>query len=183
MSKSTFLMLWCIPTLWWVVLQVLQKCPQKFEKLLVLVFSMGNKPLQKHNLMALLLLLPCYRAQSIDACKIWVIKGPVTAVQLILFNFANYLPSIAMELKVTKEIMCKLRNQSCETNKWISLLSIIFEFARSRGKVWEAVRLNSFQKPEFQSVSILFSFAHLWHLLFLLCYFNLPFKQLFLCLC
>ena len=148
----------------------------KFDKLLVLVLSMGNRPLKRHNLMALLLWLPCYRSRGIDACKIWVIKGAVTAAQFILFNFANYLPSIAMELKVTKEIMCKLRNQSCETNKWISLLSIIFEFARSRGKVWEAVRLNSFQKPEFQSVSILFSFAHLWHLLFLLCYFNLPFK-------
>ena len=29
------------------------------------------------------------------------------AVQLILFNFANYSPSIAMELKVSKEIICK----------------------------------------------------------------------------
>ena len=38
-------------------------------------------------------------------------------------------------------------------------------------------RLNSFQKPlEFQSASIFFSFAHPWHLLFLLCYFNLPLK-------
>ena len=51
-----------------------------------------------------------------------------------------------MEPKVTKEIMCKLQNMSCETNKWISLLIIIFEFSRSRGNVWEAVRLNSFQK-------------------------------------
>ena len=35
-----------------------------------------------------------------------VIKGAVfTAVQFILFNFANY--SIAMELKVSKEITCK----------------------------------------------------------------------------
>ena len=30
-----------------------------------------------------------------------------TAVQFILFNFANYSPSIAMELKVSKEITCK----------------------------------------------------------------------------
>ena len=29
------------------------------------------------------------------------------AVQLIFFNFANYSPSIAMELKVGKEITCK----------------------------------------------------------------------------
>ena len=29
------------------------------------------------------------------------------AAQLLLFNFANYSPSIAMELKVSKEITCK----------------------------------------------------------------------------
>ena len=29
------------------------------------------------------------------------------AVQFILFNFANYLSSIAMELEVSKEITCK----------------------------------------------------------------------------
>ena len=33
--------------------------------------------------------------------------GCVTAVQFILFNFANYAPSIAVELKVSKEITCK----------------------------------------------------------------------------
>ena len=31
-------------------------------------------------------------------------RGCVTAVQFVLFNFAKYLPSIAMELKVSKEI-------------------------------------------------------------------------------
>ena len=31
----------------------------------------------------------------------------VTAVQFILFNFANYSPIVAMELKVSKEITCK----------------------------------------------------------------------------
>ena len=34
-------------------------------------------------------------------------RGCVTAVQFILFNFANYSPSVAMELKVSKEITCK----------------------------------------------------------------------------
>ena len=29
------------------------------------------------------------------------------AVQFILFNFANYSPSIAIELKVSKELTCK----------------------------------------------------------------------------
>ena len=28
-------------------------------------------------------------------------------VQFILFNFANYSPSVTMELKVSKEITCK----------------------------------------------------------------------------
>ena len=157
MSKSTFLMLWCIPTLWWVVLQVLQKCPQKFEKLLVLVFSMGNKPLQKHNLMALLLLLPCYRAQSIDACKIWVIKGPVTAVQLILFNFANYLPSIAMELKVSKEITCKWQNQRSETNKYVSW-ALFLKLQAAGIKFEKLLGWTVFKNPNFnpfQSCSVL----------------------------
>ena len=35
------------------------------------------------------------------------LKGAVTAVQFILLNFANYSPSIAMELKVSKQITCK----------------------------------------------------------------------------
>ena len=35
------------------------------------------------------------------------LRGCVTAVQVILFNFANYSLSIAMKLKVSKEITCK----------------------------------------------------------------------------
>ena len=38
----------------------------------------------------------------------------------ILFNFANYWPSIAMELEVSKEITCKWQNQRSETNKYVS---------------------------------------------------------------
>ena len=34
-------------------------------------------------------------------------NGCVTAVQFILFNFANYSPSVTMELKASKEITCK----------------------------------------------------------------------------
>ena len=40
--------------------------------------------------------------------------------QFILFNFANYSPSIAMELKVGKEITCKWQNQGSETKKYVS---------------------------------------------------------------
>ena len=42
------------------------------------------------------------------------------AVQFILFNFANHSPSIAMELKVSKEITGKWQNQRSETNKYVS---------------------------------------------------------------
>ena len=42
------------------------------------------------------------------------VKGAVTAVQFILFNFANYSPSVAMELKVSNEITGKWQNQRSE---------------------------------------------------------------------
>ena len=42
------------------------------------------------------------------------------AVQFILFNFANYSPSIAMELKASKEITCKWQNQRSVTQKYVS---------------------------------------------------------------
>ena len=44
------------------------------------------------------------------------------AVQFILFNFAIYSPSIAMELKASKEfeITRKWQNQRSETNKFVS---------------------------------------------------------------
>ena len=48
------------------------------------------------------------------------IKGCVMAVQFILFNLANCSPSIAMELKVSKEITCKSQNQRSETNKCVT---------------------------------------------------------------
>ena len=46
------------------------------------------------------------------------------AVQFFLFNFANYSPSIAMELKVSKEITYKWQNQRSETNKYV--LCVLF---------------------------------------------------------
>ena len=57
------------------------------------------------------------------------------AVQFILFNFANYSPSIAMELEVSKEITlaCSRRSDSgerCEVKKAI----------KSRGGLGREVR-------------------------------------------
>ena len=42
------------------------------------------------------------------------------AVLFILFNFANYSPSVAMEIKVSKAITGKWQNQRSETNKYVS---------------------------------------------------------------
>ena len=47
------------------------------------------------------------------------LRGWDIAVQLILFNFANYSSSIFIELKVSKEITCKWQNQRSETNKYV----------------------------------------------------------------
>ena len=68
-----------------------------------------------------------------------------------------------MALKVRNEIACK-QTQAEIPDKQVCLLGIIFEIANSRDQLWKTVRLNSFQKPKFQSVSIFFSFAHPWHL-------------------
>ena len=53
------------------------------------------------------------------------------AVQFILFNFANYSPSITMELKVSKETAGKSEIR----DKQICLLSIISELADSRDQL------------------------------------------------
>ena len=97
-----------------------------------------------------------------------------TAVHFILFYFANYSPSIAMELKVGKEITCKWQNQRLETNKYVPWALFLKLQTAEVNFEKLSVRLNSFQKPQFQSVSIFFSFVHPWQLLYLLRYFNLP---------
>ena len=68
------------------------------------------------------------------------------AVLFILFNFANYSPSIAMEIKVSKEITGKWQNQRPETNKYVSWT--LFLKLQTAGIKFEKLnRLNSFQKP------------------------------------
>ena len=92
---------------------------------------------------------------------IWLwaaLKGLCHGVQSILFNFANYSPSIAMELKASKEITCKWQNQRSKTNKYVSralflkLLAAEINFEKLLG--WTTV----FKKPNFnpiQSSSVL----------------------------
>ena len=82
-----------------------------------------------------------------QAIEIDVKRGCVTAVQFILFNFANYSPSIAMELKVSKEIACKWPNQRSETKKYVSW-ALFFEVASSRDQLWKTViGWTVFQNP------------------------------------
>ena len=63
-------------------------------------------------IMFTIMTLPC---MTLENCAYW--RGCVTAVKFILFNFDNYSPSIAMELKVSKEIRGKWQNQRSETHK------------------------------------------------------------------
>ena len=66
-------------------------------------------------------------------------RGCVTAVQFILFNFASYSPSIAMELKVSKQITCTdTSRKSRQTNM---SPEHYFEVANSRDQLWKTLRL------------------------------------------
>ena len=53
-------------------------------------------------------------------CINQILKRLYHAVQFILFNFADYSPSIVMEFKVNKEITGKWQNQRSETNEYVS---------------------------------------------------------------
>ena len=71
--------------------------------------------------------------------------------------FANYSPSIAMELKVSKEITCKRRNQRSETNKYspwalfLKLQAVGINFEKLLG--WTVFKNPNFNP--FQSSSVL----------------------------
>ena len=71
------------------------------------------------------------------AADIRELKGAVSRQSSsFCYNFANYSPSVAMELKVlSKEITCKWQNQRFETNMQKCLLSVIFEVANSWDKL------------------------------------------------
>ena len=56
------------------------------------------------------------RASQTGALKELCHGSPVHFV----YNFANYSASTAIELKVSKEITCKLQNQIFKTNKYVS---------------------------------------------------------------
>ena len=57
----------------------------------------------------------------------------IRAVQFILFTFANYSLSVAMELKVKKNYMEMTKSEI--RDKQICLLSLIFEVTNSRDKL------------------------------------------------
>ena len=84
------------------------------------------------------------------------------AVQFILFNFANYSPSIAMELKVSKEIR-ETQDKQIIYVSWalfLKLQTAEINFEKLLG--WTVFKNPNFNP--FQSSSVLY----------LLCYFNLP---------
>ena len=126
------------------------------------VFSdVFHKSLFRHNFWIFFSLsLPVYRY-----------SGCVTAVQFILFYFANYSPSIAMELKVGKEIACKWQNQRLETNKYVpwalflKLQTAELNFEKLLG--WTVFKNRNFNP--FQSSSVLPIRGSCC-----ICYFNLP---------
>ena len=102
--------------------------------------------------------------------------------QKLDLSTANYSPSVAMELKVGKEITCKLQNQRSETNKDVS--RALYLKLQAAGISFEKLLgWTVFKNPNFNPSQFFFSFAHPWHLLFPLCYFIFPlmFKRLFLC--
>ena len=85
------------------------------------------------------------------------------AMFFILFNFANYSPSMAMELKVSKEVTCKWQNQRFEPNKYVSwalflkLQAAEINFEKLLGwTVFKNPNFNSFQSssvcPSMESV-------------------------------
>ena len=90
-----------------------------------------------------------------------VVKAAVwRKVQFILFYFANYSPSITMELKVGKEITCKWQDQRLETNKYV--LWALFLKLQTLKNCWA----EQFSKTLKNDIEIA--------LKFLLRYFNLP---------
>ena len=60
------------------------------------------------------------KSKPTRVAMIWLRGAVSRQVQFILFNFASYSPSMAMELKVSNEITCKWQNQRFETNKYVS---------------------------------------------------------------
>ena len=72
--------------------------------------------------------------------------------QSVLFNFSNYSPSIAMELKVSKKITCNWQSQRFKTNKYVSwalflkLQTAEINFEKLLGRaVFKNLNFNPFQ--------------------------------------
>ena len=94
------------------------------------------------------------------------------AVQIILFNFANYSPSIGMELKVSTQITSKWQNQRFETNKYVSW-ALFLKLQTAEINFEKLLGWTVFENPNFnpfQSSSVL----SIHGMLYLLYYFNLP---------
>ena len=58
--------------------------------------------------------------------------------------------------------------------KQLCLPNIIFKVKNYRDKFRKTISLNSYQKPQLQSILIFFNFAHLYLLFIVLCHLNHP---------
>ena len=106
----------------------------------------------------------------------------ISPVQFILLNFANYSPSVAMELKVSKEITCKWQNQRSKANKYVSWALFLklqvegINFEKLLGwTVFKNPNFNPFQSSSVLPIRSICCFCYV------ILTFLLSFKRLFLC--
>ena len=72
-----------------------------------------------------------------------------------LWNLRNY-------LSMTKSQLCVKQ-----------ILNVIWNLTNNKNELWKTVKLTSFQKPQSQSVSIVFKFVHQCPFLYLLCHLHI----------
>ena len=119
---------------------------------------------------------------SIYLFFLYSLKGLCHGSRVILFNFANFSPSIPMELKVSEEITCKWQNQRPETNKYVSwalflkLQAAGINFEKLLG--WTVFKNPNFNP--FQSSSVL-PICDICCFCYVILTFLLSFKRWFLC--
>ena len=106
------------------------------------------------------------KSKPTRVAMIWLRGAVSRQVQFILFNFASYSPSMAMELKVSNEITCKWQNQRSVTK----LQAAGINFEKLLG--WTVYKNSNFNP--FQSSSVLSI-----HGICCFCYVILTFHQSF----
>ena len=98
----------------------------------------------------------------------WKLKGLYHDCLVHFVNNSGHTSLLAMELK--KLLVNDKITASCQTN--MSLKHYIKGCKQQKRTLKKTVRLTSLQKPQLQSVSIIFKFVHPWLLLHSLCYYS-----------